>query len=71
MYVGLIVSYIFISLFGDYFGRKTFIIVGAISSIIGTLFAIFINNIYLASIGLLVGIFGVQIIFGLSFTIIS
>lgn len=71
MFVGLIISYSFMSIFGDYFGRKTFVIVGAIAAIIGTLFAIFISNIYLASVGLLVGTFGIQTVYGISFNIVS
>lgn len=71
MYVGIIISYLMMSLLGDYFGRKTFVIIGATASILGTLFALFINNLYLASLGLLLGVFGVQTIFGISFNIVS
>ena len=71
MFAGMIVAYLFMSIFGDYFGRKTFIIAGLPISIIGILMAILVKNIYLASVGLLIGSFGTQIIFNICFTIIS
>ncbi len=71
MYVGLIFSYLLMSLFGDFFGRRTFVLIGALATILGTLFALFVKNLYLAAVGLLLGVFGVQVIYGISFNIIS
>ena len=62
---------LFMSILGGFFGRKALIIVGAFSSIIGTLIAITANSIYFSSFGLLIGSFGGQIMFNIGFTIIS
>ena len=71
MFIGTIIAYLFMSILGGYFGRKTFMIIGAFSSIIGTLVAVVASSIYFASVGLLIGSFGGQILFNIGFTIIS
>ena len=59
MYVGIILAYLMMAIMGGYFGRKTFVIMGSLVTILGTVLALQARNLYLAAVGLLLGVFGV------------
>lgn len=59
-YSGLIIGFRVLSIVGDHFGRKIILVAGLICGIGGLLLAIFINNIYAASVGLLIALLGIQ-----------
>jgi len=70
-YLGIVASYLVLSLLGGYFGRKTFVVLGLMISCAGVIMSLFVGNIYVASVGIMFGLFGVQWVFSISFTIIS
>lgn len=70
-YLGVIGGNALMTVSGDYFGRKTFIVAG-LSVVIGGLFlTIFGSHIYMSSVGMMISIIGFQWIFCVSLTIIS
>jgi MFS family permease len=71
MFLGTVVAHVFMAIFGDFFGRKRFILVGAFVSIIGIIGSLVFKNIFLVSFFLAVGSFGLQIVFTIGFNIIS
>ena len=71
MYMSTIFAYLVLSLIGDLIGRKTFIIIGLVTMIIGIVWALLANSLFLAAAGLFVGLAGVQWAFSVSFVFIS
>jgi MFS family permease len=58
IYSSIILSNLVISVYGDYFGRRSYLLAGSCTLITGLLLAILSPNIYLASIGLFIAFFG-------------
>ena len=71
MYMSTIFAYLVLSIVGDLIGRKTFIILGLVTMIIGIIWAILANSLFLAAAGLFIGLAGVQWAFSVSFVFIS
>ena len=60
MYVGMILGFGILALVGDYFGRKLILVVGLIAGIGGLMLTIFAGSIYVAAVGLLIALLGIQ-----------
>ena len=71
MYLSTILAYLVLSILGDYIGRKTFIMLGLLIMIIGIIWTLFSNSLFLAAAGLFFGLTGVQWSFSVSFVFIS
>lgn len=71
MYSGTIIGYLILSLAGDYFGRKTFLITGLTLGSLGLVLTILSNNIYVSAIGLLISSIGNQTQFSINMNIIT
>ena len=71
IYVSNIVGYLIISIFGDFVGRKKIIIAGIIITIVGIIWTLLSDSLFLAATGLFFGLMGVQWAFSISFIFIS
>ena len=70
-YLGVVGGNALMAVFGDYFGRKTFTVVGLSVAMSGLLVTILGNHIYVSSVGMMISIIGFQWFFCISMTIIS
>jgi MFS family permease len=71
MYSSTIFAYMVLSIFGDYIGRKRFILLGLVTTTAGIMVTLFATNLFMASAGLFVGLTGAQWAFSVSFVFIS
>ena len=71
MFLGTVIAHVFIASFGDFIGRKEFILIGALVGISGIGFSLLAKDLFVASLCLAVGAFGLQIVFNIGFNIIS
>lgn len=70
MFVGTIIAHVFMASFGDFMGRKLFILIGALVGISGIGFSILAKDLSVTSLWLAIGSFGLQIVFNIGFNII-
>jgi hypothetical protein len=71
IYLSFVISNLILSLFADYFGKKTFLLAGTINLIVGLLIALLVPNIYIASVGIFVALFGNQWSYSMAMNFIS
>jgi MFS family permease len=71
MCTGIIIGYLCLALFGDCFGRKTFIVTGLGLAALGWLLTVLASNMYLAAAGMLVALAGLQFQYSVNMNMLS
>ena len=51
-------SYLLLTFYGDYLGRRTFLMIGVIALVVGLLISVNSENLYVAVAGLFLAFFG-------------
>lgn len=71
IYSSTAISFFLLAVFGNYLGRKKFMIFGLVLTIVGLVFALLSDTLILGAIGLFVSCLGTQWIYTLSLLYIS
>jgi len=58
IYSSLTLSYLLLTFYGDYLGRKTFLVIGVSCIVIGLVISVTSVNLYIAVAGLFIAFFG-------------
>ena len=58
VYSSLTMSYLLLTFYGDYLGRRTFLMIGVIALVVGLLISVNSENLYVAVAGLFLAFFG-------------
>jgi MFS family permease len=66
IYSSTVFSYLLLAIFGDYLGRKKFMIIGLLLTIGGILISIFAVNLLMGAMGMFIGSLGTLWLYSIS-----